>query len=145
MPVKPVKGLRKRGYGGHLTKWQRYKLIHGGFGLAHDPFENEEEEKKAWVQNRDRLLAEYIKEHPGSRPAAFWKFDCAKDLRVVGESSWPDSKGVWHTKKEFESGFEFLKRKGLLRPGEVAPSWLGSELKMRKYRIEAHQERTKKE
>jgi hypothetical protein len=40
-------------------------------GLAvHASFESDDERRQAWFANRDHLLAEHIRNHPGKRPWA---------------------------------------------------------------------------
>jgi len=41
-----------------------------------------------WVKHRDALLPAWTQEHPGSRPWAWWKFDCPAGVerRKVGGS-----------------------------------------------------------
>lgn len=34
-----------------------------------------------WWENRDRILAEWIRERPGSRPRCWWRFDAPEKLR----------------------------------------------------------------
>lgn len=37
--------------------------------------------RRAWKSVREELLTEYIQEHPGRRPWAFWKFDLSEPRR----------------------------------------------------------------
>jgi hypothetical protein len=58
--------------------------------------------QSAWEATRDDALAYWIQGHPGSRPAAFWRFDCDAGL-ASGETE-P----------------ELLHRLGLLESAELA-------------------------
>jgi hypothetical protein len=42
---------------------------------GHASFESDEERREAWFANRDHLLAEHIRHHPGKRPWAWWRFE----------------------------------------------------------------------
>jgi hypothetical protein len=39
-----------------------------------------------WSSARGELLPDWIRQHPGSRPEAFWKFDAIHIARLEGES-----------------------------------------------------------
>jgi hypothetical protein len=57
--------------------------------------------RRLWSLYRDEVLAEHVREHPGTRPAPWWKFD-APEPRPRGEP---------------EAGY--LQRHKLLTPGEL--------------------------
>jgi hypothetical protein len=60
-----------------------------------------------WARHRDELIAEHARASPGSRPAAFWRFDSGGlPGRIEGESG-------------AESDVEYLHRLGLLPPSEL--------------------------
>ena len=42
-------------------------------------FDDGERIRLAWLQHRSTLLQEWIKQHPGTRPWAWWKFDSPKE------------------------------------------------------------------
>src|SRR5262245_17338425 len=78
-----------------LTKGQRYHLETGcvcvpgaGFGSDRESFED------AWEIHRDTILEEFIAEHPGRRPFAWWLLDHAQERPVVG---------TWATEREVEA------------------------------------------
>lgn len=56
---------------------------------------------KAWRELRDELLPQWIKDHPGSRPWAWWKIDA------------PGPRG------ESETETDYLRRHGLLTAAEL--------------------------
>lgn len=57
--------------------------------------------REMWNEKRDALMASWVQERPGTRPWAWWTFDAPED-RPEGES---------------EAGY--LRRHGLLTPGEM--------------------------
>ncbi len=89
-----------------------------------------------WKRHRAGLLAEWIREHPGSRPFAWWEFDSAGSRRKVGGSGvlYPHGEclkghslpadGHWDVDPDpadpprFESEATCLKRLRALEPGE---------------------------
>jgi hypothetical protein len=52
-----------------------YELLTGRALIPACGFASEEDMRAAWDQHRDRLLAEWIKEKPCSRPFGWWKFE----------------------------------------------------------------------
>jgi len=113
--------------------WQFQKMFWGNL-----PYE--ESEQGVWDQIRDEVLEAYVREHPGRRPSAFWRFDAPEPRRKVaggGVPAW-DRPEKSHMRKPtfsfgiafqwvdtglekdpaFESQAEFLRRHDLLLPGE---------------------------
>ncbi len=85
----------------------------------------------AWNDNRKELLDEWIKEHPGTRPWAWWEFDSPAatdgELRRHTGGSAPIAGSPLHMGHEsyyrdktttFESEFDYLSRHRLLRAVE---------------------------
>ena len=86
----------------------------------------------AWRQHRGALLAEWIAEHPGSRPYSWWMHDAPRGaarqkLGGSGEESaaWDQTTALWAyfdcARKDppvVEAAVAFLKRLKLLQPGE---------------------------
>jgi hypothetical protein len=56
--------------------------------------------EKLWHKYADAIMARHIARYPGTRPANWWRFN-AREPRRIGESQ-----------------YEYLKRHGLLQPGE---------------------------
>lgn len=97
MPTKRTKTSRNRRLT-DLSDWQVEYLFTGGgccparpatcccnpdqpgFGFLCEHFRAGE----IWLQYRDRLLAEWIRLHPGSRPWAWWEFDAPEERERVG-------------------------------------------------------------
>jgi hypothetical protein len=44
--------------------------------------------RKAWEELRHELLPEWIREHPGTRPYAWWKFDAPEPRRHMEPHEW---------------------------------------------------------
>jgi hypothetical protein len=59
--------------------------------------------EKNWHLYRDRVISDWIKKHPCSRPHGFWKFDKSEEPR-----------------KQFETQATYLQKHGLLTAGEKA-------------------------
>src|SRR5262245_22068828 len=47
--------------------------------------------RQAWGELRDRLLPEFIGEHPGRRCWAFWAFESSEPRRIVAGKENPES------------------------------------------------------
>lgn len=90
------------------------------------------ERLRLWRQHRAELLAEFVEEHPGRRPWAWWAFDAPGLRRIVGGG--PCSAGnaagcSWglplvldadpRRPPLVESEAAYLKRLRLLLPGEL--------------------------
>ena len=74
--------------------------------------------RQTWLDNRDEILAGFIKAHPGQRPNGFWLIDAPPDgFDYIGEET------AALTRRErpqpHESQANFLRRHGLLLPGEA--------------------------
>lgn len=78
--------------------WQRVALLTGEVPDDAPPFEfldwgyfshgDRPVVRAVWEELRDELLADWAKEHPGTRPYAWWVFDAPRD--PVG--TWPGSR-----------------------------------------------------
>jgi hypothetical protein len=108
----------------------------------------EDEQRAFWNANRDAVVAWYIKRRPGFRPLLWWRFDAPEPRRQLGGIGTPLHEcsavarhleyGVpaeWRTERDdgylregvpisdddpplFESEANYLRRHGLLLPGE---------------------------
>ncbi len=68
-----------------------------GLTLTGDPtFRDEDEERRVWFSLRESILHDFVRDYPGQRPVAWWKFeknlskppaDQAAVLREMGELS----------------------------------------------------------
>ena len=76
MPRRKRRGHALRG----LTFGLRAILENGYNLIDSDDFENEAEERAAWVRYRDTIMSEWNK--PGQRPAAWWKYEAGVDVPV---------------------------------------------------------------
>lgn len=92
--------------------------------------------REVWRQHRESLLAAWIAEHPGTRPAGWWLFDAPREpRRRVGGVGTPlkDSPLHFGMPSQFEDDYHFkdspryeterdyLKRHRLLMPEERSP------------------------
>lgn len=104
---------------------------------------NDEKMKLLWEENKAVILQDWIAEHPGSRPAAWWCYDAPRAERFKGtpwEISQPEPRRrlngesiysgneIPHLIKAipdgedpalFESERQYLERHGLLMPEEI--------------------------
>ena len=115
-------------------------------GLDHFDEFPEGDREQAWLDLRKEILAEWLQNHPGTRPWAWWQFDCPPNqfrTRVDGkrhqfldpsfdldrelsfgtpryfrECDIPDG-GVLEIARSFESEASFLRRNQLLVPQEL--------------------------
>ena len=74
---------RREGY----TQWHIEQLLqgftthcNGGFGALHKGLGDIPAMQKAWEELKHELLPDWIRQYPGTRPYAWWKFD-AKEPR----------------------------------------------------------------
>jgi hypothetical protein len=104
--------------------------------------------EQLWDQHRDVILAEHVKENPGTRPALWWQYDAPRQPNGTMPGWWCDGKlpelrkrlggtgtpispvnisygisDVWHDIDDndpptFESQATYLKRHGLFLAGE---------------------------
>lgn len=100
------------------------------FGLAG----SEDRLKVVWDTVKTKLLRDWIKEHPCSRPFAFWLLADERRKKISGSGGWTcgmmiDAEGLpkywqleWNKNwpQNFESQAAFLKRNGLLSDTEKA-------------------------
>lgn len=71
----------RRGDVAELDFCHEYHLLHGYWMI--EGFETREEFEAAWDYHGERLLAEWVEEHPGSRPFAWWLIDHGKERPVI--------------------------------------------------------------
>ncbi len=70
------------------TNLHRLQLLHGhdfvggAFGSG-DAFDVDQA-REAWSDLRDELLADHVREHPGTRPWGWWAFDTREPMRRTG-------------------------------------------------------------
>ena len=126
--------LRRRG----LDEESLFVLLTGGDFFNHYTVE---ELRSLWAENRGDVLQQFIKEHPGERPCAWWQFDAPEPRRKVttggisvmnpimrpcpdsSETSfglptmWMGSGGELH-QNLYETQLEFLQRHNLLTKAE---------------------------
>jgi hypothetical protein len=117
-----MKPLPRRSKRNELTPGARLFLLHG---LALD-FDKGDvgAERALWKEHRVELLAEWIRESPGTRPEAWWEFEkpSGQLRRQIGGPAPLDDSPIWRgipsywpcTNLLFEPEVEFLKRLGLL-------------------------------
>ena len=61
-----------------------YRHLETGFVFfAGDGFPDEESCRAGWLQLRGEILARWIKEHPGTRPWAWWNFNSPERRRRI--------------------------------------------------------------
>lgn len=87
--------------------------------------------REAWAQWREQAVAEHVAHHPGCRPALWWRHEAPELRRQVGGR--PNRPGVLRLPygllapyppdpsdpPRFESQAAYLRRIGLLLPGEA--------------------------
>jgi hypothetical protein len=56
------------------TKWEAFALQYGPEGVVKLTL------RQAWEENREDVVAEWVKRKPGTRPSAWWKWDAPKTL-----------------------------------------------------------------
>jgi len=87
-----------------------------------------EEERRTWDSVKDQVLAEWIQQHPGTRPGAWWKFEAPGPRQRVPNKpiNWgvlvPDycfGVAVIGEPAVYESQAAFLRRHGLLDASET--------------------------
>jgi hypothetical protein len=119
--------FRRRAHGaGDLNGAQKHYLLHG---VDLRQFDSEIDAFAAWRMHRTVLLLEFIGEHPGRRPFAWWQWEKPAGLlrrQIYGPKPLVDSPvhvGApchWPSKNLiFESQVEFLQRNHLLTRGET--------------------------
>ena len=65
-----------------LTDDREYFLLNGQWFFG-EPFATVDAERSAWIEHRDYLLGKWIADEPGTRPAAWWKFDAPERRRRI--------------------------------------------------------------
>lgn len=68
------------------------------FGLPLDVLDGDDEQgqRELWGVLKDEILAQHYQRRPGTRPAAWWKFDALELRRLVGRDVDEDEKGNGH-------------------------------------------------
>lgn len=74
--------------------------------------------RRTWADNRDEILPDFVKTHPGRRPCGFWLMDAPPGAYdYIGEDiAALTARGE---QPPHESQASFLRRHGLLLPGEA--------------------------
>ncbi len=67
-----------------------------------------------WAQYRERILADWIEQHPGTRPSCWWKFDRPENKRPEFSPRPGEPRSLPAPKVQRA----YLARHGLLEPGE---------------------------
>lgn len=87
-----------------------------------------EQIRQAWEEHRESILAEHIKEKPGTRPWAWWRFDSPEPRRQINPG--PETSGPANyfgkprrysdmpPKDMYETETDYLRRLGLLTKAE---------------------------
>ena len=124
---------RKRKVGRQKTEYPveaRIFLETGNFGESFEIYlmlRSQEKIKNMWNSFRDDILADWIKQKPGSRPHGWWTHDSPGLRRRIGEKKSDDFhpgevyvRGILVHEKgvHYESQAEYLSRINLLFPGE---------------------------
>src|SRR3954451_19809015 len=93
-----VKRKAKRRSAGY-TEWHIYQLQTGiefiDFGFGRDELFREDEAREAWEIMREKIMADWIREQPGTRPWAWWRWDApqpARRERIDGQPHPNDNK-----------------------------------------------------
>lgn len=80
-------------------------------------FPSDEQLVEYWEKMREEILAEYISQHPGTRPWAWWHFEAPEPRRMVGDpkevglepdDSPPDRSYKWKLYFGMPRNFRFL-------------------------------------
>jgi hypothetical protein len=114
-----------------LEEAERTFLLRGERAPGLPPFFPYGDARPKWLEHRAALLNEWIAEHPGTRPAAWWAFDVPRGawrehVGGAGEQSAimsPDHAPSFYRcdptdPPQVESTATFLRRLGVLLPGE---------------------------
>jgi hypothetical protein len=72
--------------------------------------------RERWERHREALVAECVREHPGTRPFFWWQVDYEDD-GPEGETA--EEICAWLDAADRESEAFTLRRRGLLLPGEL--------------------------
>lgn len=126
-----------QGKNNELTKDQKEHLL---YGYTKNPFRDDEERKKAWFDYREELMAVIGSRYSlswGLRPHAWWSYEAPEPRKMIkpAEPGYCEPDGRLSRGKpkfyklaklpvdlkklpQYESQFEYLKRLGLLFPGE---------------------------
>lgn len=136
----PRRVRRRRKSDHRQSPWVMERLL-SGHSMAFLPgTEDEEELPGLWESQRDEILAAWIRENPGTRPAAWWSFDAPGPRRQIGggptafETGCPEWSrrlrfgipSVWTGPQfddppRFETQGAYLTRHKLLAAGEQVP------------------------
>jgi hypothetical protein len=74
-----------------------------GFGAIHKGIGDEGGMRAAWNELRDQLMPQWIAEHPGTRPYAWWKFDLPERRRRTDGVIHPFDDPVRNTEVELRA------------------------------------------
>ena len=96
MPRVKRRAKRRRGQGWsedhihHLLRGHAFS-VDAGFGSRENGTLDEDRLRLAWEELRNPLLGDWIPEHPGTRPYAWWLCDAPEPRRVVSGIEHPMS------------------------------------------------------
>jgi len=68
---------------------------------------NETNQQTVWEETRKKILADWSRKHPGTRPWAWWRFDAPRDLELMKDTAWA---GKFPVAREQISGFGLTTR-----------------------------------
>jgi hypothetical protein len=141
MPRRRNAPRRRRPDLAELTRDQEYHLTRGSFFF--DGIPDRADFEAAWEEHGERLLAEWVEEHPGTRPFAWWLLDHGEERPVTADG--PNAAG-WEAAARAEAkrhrfGFlhtdfipalqepeeDYLRRLGLLSANEEAALAAGND------------------
>lgn len=111
----------------HLT----LGLVTGRFYFDFNGGRDVEAIRVCWEEHREHVLEDFINEHPGERPWAWWKFDSREPRRQLAGAAWLEECPEWGKELvdgvprvappldpdnpvEYESQADYLERLGLL-------------------------------
>lgn len=96
-----------------------HELTHGYSFFDDDAFADEDDMREGWESVREGMLPNWIRDHPGTRPYAWWKFD--SPVRVTWHTRVGEHAFVSVAGGAPEPQRDFLERFGLLTQTERNP------------------------
>jgi hypothetical protein len=75
----------------------------GDFGSWVEVFDKSTDQRGRWQEHGDDLLAEWIADHPGTRPWAWWRFDAPEPRHRLGGVGTPSFEVLAHA-PEYDHG-----------------------------------------
>ncbi len=103
--------------------WQQHENPFSRFAIGYDELE------AGWRKYGDTIVRDWIRHSPGTRPSHWWAFESREPRRQLGGEGSASGSGFafglpysWNGGEPvFETQHEYLKRLGLLLPGEAPP------------------------